>query len=72
MPDLGSRVRTLRKAAGLTQDGLADGRFTKQYVSQIERGEIIPSGELLDWLATRLGVERVVLETGLRDRKSVV
>ena len=64
-PDLGSRVRTLRKAAGLTQDGLADGRFTKQYVSQIERGEIVPTGELLDWLATRLGVEPVVLETGL-------
>ena len=49
----------------MTQEGLADGRFTKQYVSQIERGEIIPAGELLDWLASRLGVERVVLETGL-------
>lgn len=64
-PDIGTRVRTLRKAAGLTQDGLADGRFTKQYVSQIERGDIIPTGELLDWLASRLGVERIVLETGL-------
>jgi tetratricopeptide (TPR) repeat protein len=65
LPGVGTRVRALRKAAGLTQDGLADGRFTKQYVSQIERGEIVPSGELLDWLASRLGVERVVLETGL-------
>jgi HTH-type transcriptional regulator, quorum sensing regulator NprR len=64
-PGLGERVRTLRKAAGMTQDGLADGRFTKQYVSQIERGEIIPSGELLDWLASRLGVETLVLRTGL-------
>jgi len=64
-PGIGSRVRTLRKAVGMTQEGLADGRFTKQYVSQIERGEILPSGELLDWLASRLGVERVVLETGL-------
>ena len=62
---LGSRVRALRRAAGMTQDGLAAGRFTKQYVSQIERGEIIPSGELLDWLADRLGVDRVTLETGL-------
>ena len=49
----------------MTQEGLADGRFTKQYVSQIERGEIVPTGELLDWLASRLGVERIVLETGL-------
>lgn len=64
-PGIGSRVRALRRAAGMTQEGLADGRFTKQYVSQIERGEIIPSGELLDWLAVRLGVEPVVLETGL-------
>ncbi len=55
----------LRKAAGMTQEGLAAGRFTKQYVSQIERGEIIPSGELLDWFASRLGVETLVLRTGL-------
>jgi tetratricopeptide (TPR) repeat protein len=49
----------------MTQDELAAGRFTKQYVSQIERGEVTPSGELLEWLATRLGVERAVLETGV-------
>jgi len=63
-PDIGSRVRALRKAAGMTQDGLAAGRFTKQYVSQIERGEVIPSGELLDWLAERLGIDPLYLETG--------
>jgi tetratricopeptide (TPR) repeat protein len=49
----------------MTQDDLAAGRFSKQYVSQIERGEVAPSPELLDWLARRLGVERVVLETGV-------
>lgn len=64
-PDIGSRVRTLRKAAGMTQEELADGRFTKQYVSQIERGEIVPSAELTGWIAERLGVERMLLETGL-------
>jgi tetratricopeptide (TPR) repeat protein len=62
---LGARVRELRRAAGLTQDELAAGRFTKQYVSQIERGEVVPSRELLDWLAGRLGVERELLETGV-------
>ena len=41
----------------MTQDELAAGRFTKQYVSQIERGETVPSEEVLDWLAERLGVE---------------
>ncbi len=49
----------------MTQEGLAAGRFTKQYVSQIERGEIVPSGELLEWLASRLGVEPLELRTGL-------
>jgi tetratricopeptide (TPR) repeat protein len=49
----------------MTQDDLAAGRFTKQYVSQIERGEVMPSDELLDWLAERLGVERALLETGV-------
>ena len=49
----------------MTQVELAAGRFTKQYVSQIERGEIVPSDELREWLALRLGVERMLLETGL-------
>ncbi len=62
---VGGRVRALRRAAGMTQVDLAAGRFTKQYVSQIERGEVEPSGELLDWLAGRLGVDRMQLETGL-------
>ena len=49
----------------MTQVELAAGRFTKQYVSQIERGEIVPSDELLEWLAGQLGVERMLLERGL-------
>jgi tetratricopeptide (TPR) repeat protein len=63
---IAGRVREARRAAGMTQVDLAAGRFTKQYVSQIERGEVVPSGDLLDWLAERLGVERLYLETGLR------
>jgi tetratricopeptide (TPR) repeat protein len=62
---LGARVRTLRGAAGMTQVELAAGRFSKQYVSQIERGEVVPTGEVLEWLAERLGAEVVQLETGL-------
>jgi tetratricopeptide (TPR) repeat protein len=62
---IGSRVRGLRLAAGLTQDELAAGRFTKQYVSQIERGATIPSPEALEWIAERLGVEPGMLRTGL-------
>jgi tetratricopeptide (TPR) repeat protein len=61
---IAGRVRALRRAAGLTQVELADGRFTKQYVSQIERGEVVPSDELLAWLAARLGVEPMLIATG--------
>ncbi len=61
---LGERVRQLRIARGLTQADLARDRFTKEYVSQIERGRARPTAPTLEWLAERLGVERSYLETG--------
>jgi len=63
--EIGRRVRDLRRTAGLTQDELAAGRFTKQYVSQIERGVTLPSDEALAWIADRLGVEPGQLRTGV-------
>jgi tetratricopeptide (TPR) repeat protein len=69
---LGERVRQLRVGRGLTQAGLAGERFSKEYVSQIERGKTRPTTETVEWLAARLGVERAFLETGVssseRDR----
>ena len=62
---LGERVRNLRTARGLTQTQLAGDRFTKEYVSQIERSKTRPTAQTLDWLATRLGVDREFLETGV-------
>src|SRR5437762_6521497 len=62
---LGERVRQLRVAAGLTQTDLAGERFSKEYVSQIERGKTRPTGETIEWLATRLGVDPSFLETGI-------
>ncbi len=64
-PSLGERVRQLRIARGLTQTGLAGERFSKEYVSQIERGKTRPTGETIEWLADRLGVDRTFLETGV-------
>jgi tetratricopeptide (TPR) repeat protein len=55
----------LRIAAGLTQTDLADGRFSKEYVSQIERGKTRPTADTLDWLAEKLGVDPDYLETGV-------
>jgi len=62
---LGERLRQLRVAAGLTQTDLAGERFSKEYVSQIERGKTRPTRETIDWLAAKLGVDANFLEKGV-------
>src|SRR5438876_11903982 len=62
---LGTRLRQLRVAAGLTQSDLASDRFSKEYVSQIERGKTRPTPETLGWLAERLNVDPALLEHGV-------
>jgi tetratricopeptide (TPR) repeat protein len=62
---LGERVRQLRVAAGLTQSDLAGERFSKEYVSQIERGKTRPTRETVEWLASKLGVDAGFLERGV-------
>jgi transcriptional regulator with XRE-family HTH domain len=61
---VGERVRSLRRSAGLSQEALAAGRFSKEYVSQIERGKTRPTPETLEWLADRLATDREFLEHG--------
>jgi tetratricopeptide (TPR) repeat protein len=69
---LGERLRSLRLAAGLTQTELAGDRFSKEYVSQIERGKTRPTRETVEWIAKRLGVDTDFLAVGVsaetRDR----
>jgi tetratricopeptide (TPR) repeat protein len=62
---LGERLRSLRLAAGLTQTDLAGERFSKEYVSQIERGKTRPTRETVEWLAQRLGVDPAFLSSGV-------
>src|SRR5262245_41857572 len=62
---MGERLRSLRLSAGLTQSQLAGDRFSKEYVSQIERGKTRPNAETTAWLAERLGVDRALLATGV-------
>src|SRR6185312_5627597 len=62
---LGERLRQLRVAAGLTQSDLAGERFSKEYVSQIERGKTKPTRETIEWLAARLGVDPGFLANGV-------
>jgi tetratricopeptide (TPR) repeat protein len=62
---LGERLRQLRVAAGMTQTDLAGDRFSKEYVSQIERGKTRPTSETISWLAQRLGADPSFLEQGV-------
>src|SRR3954470_1703147 len=62
---LGERLRQLRSAAGLTQTDLAGDRFSKEYVSQIQRGKTRPTRETIEWLAARLGVDAGFLASGV-------
>jgi tetratricopeptide (TPR) repeat protein len=75
-PTLGARVRQLRVNRGLTQTELAGDRFSKEYVSQIERGKTRPTAETVAWIATRLGVDTSFLENGVssdaRDRSAAL
>src|SRR5437773_3386010 len=51
----GTKLRTARHAAGLTQQQVAAGRYTRAYVSALENGLIKPSMAALRFLAVRLG-----------------
>jgi tetratricopeptide (TPR) repeat protein len=58
-------LRQLRVSAGLTQTDLAGERFSKEYVSQIERGKTRPTRETIEWLSARLGVDPTFLASGV-------
>lgn len=53
---IGQRLRRARLNAGLTQQQLAAGRYTKAYVSALENGLSRPSMAALDYFASRLGI----------------
>ena len=49
----------------MTQTDLAADRFSKEYISQIERGKTRPTSDTVEWLAARLGVDAVFLASGI-------
>lgn len=59
---VGRNAARLRKAAGLTQEQLAErSGFSQQYLSDLERGRRNPTVVTLRELATALGVSHVEL-----------
>ncbi|MGG3873611.1 helix-turn-helix domain-containing protein [Brevibacillus laterosporus] len=57
MTQVGKRLREFRKRLKMTQGDLAEGICNRSYVSQIEKGQVIPSPEILEQLAKRLHTE---------------
>jgi tetratricopeptide (TPR) repeat protein len=62
--EIGARLRAQRARAGLTQSQLAEGRYTKAYVSALEKGLAKPSMAALSFFAARLGVSAASLVDG--------
>jgi transcriptional regulator with XRE-family HTH domain len=59
---VGRNAARLRKAAGLTQEQLAErSGFSQQYISDLERGRCNPTIVTLYELATALGASQVDL-----------
>ncbi|MFI9275840.1 helix-turn-helix domain-containing protein [Kitasatospora sp. NPDC052896] len=54
---LGSRIRQLRRAAGMSQADLAGGDLSSSYVSLLEAGKRNPSSAVLEQLAERLSCD---------------
>jgi tetratricopeptide (TPR) repeat protein len=52
---IGSQIRARRHRAGLSQQRLAEGRYTKAYISALETGAAKPSMAALNFIAGRLG-----------------
>jgi len=58
---IGARLKAERLQRRLTQAQLAEGRYTKAYVSALENGHIKPSMAALNFLAGRLGIPATTL-----------
>jgi tetratricopeptide (TPR) repeat protein/DNA-binding XRE family transcriptional regulator len=56
MVHIGSVIRELRKKKGMTQEQLAEQICSRSYISRMEKGDTIPSEEILQLLAERLQV----------------
>ncbi|MDB5082153.1 MAG: hypothetical protein JWP00_4077 [Chloroflexi bacterium] len=69
-PIVGLRIRESRTDKGLSQKDLVGERFSKSYISSIERGKITPSLKALEYIARRLNVTVGYLLTGVHPGQS--
>jgi transcriptional regulator with XRE-family HTH domain len=64
--EVGRRLHDAREAAGLSQRELAFPGCSAAYISRIERGERIPSLQVMRQLALRIGITEEELSHGER------
>ena len=64
---VGRRLRAAREAAGLTQRDLASKNCTAAYISLIEKGQRVPSLQLIREFGDRLGVSDAYIAHGVKD-----
>lgn len=69
---VGKRLFEAREAAGLSQRDLAFPGCSAAYISRIERGERVPSLQVLRELASRCGVNENYLAWGRKPRLDTV
>lgn len=55
MSSIGTKFKNIRKQKKLTQAELAEGLVNRSYISQIEKGTVVPSYKTVVLLAERLG-----------------
>ncbi len=61
---VGQRLHAAREAAGISQRELAFPGCSAAYISRIERGERIPSLQVMRELARRIGISEAALAFG--------
>jgi tetratricopeptide (TPR) repeat protein len=64
-PIIGLRIREARTDKGMSQKELVGERFSKSYISSIERGKITPSLKALEYIAKQLNISVAYLLTGV-------
>jgi transcriptional regulator with XRE-family HTH domain len=66
---LGGRLRETREAAGLSQRELSFPGCTAAYISRIEKGERVPSLQLIREFAVRLDVSEEFISHGTVEQR---
>ncbi len=70
---IGQTIKNMRKQNGFSQGDLAKGVCTQALISRIEKGQVLPNGNVLYHIAGKLGIDvNYLFEIGLMPRLDYV